>query len=85
MGERAFIGSVGLVGVLFSCACIRSLPVVGGGCGCVLLGLGIIESIRAHCRVHVQHRVSVHCRKGGGCLHDPPDVVGCGLCVVGCL
>ena len=34
-------------------------PDVGGGCGCVF-GLGIkMFSERAHCRVHVQHRVSV--------------------------
>ena len=39
-GEQAVIDSVGLVGALFSCACMCSLPMVGGGCGCVF-GLGI--------------------------------------------
>ena len=34
--------------------------VVGGGCGCVV-GLGIsVFGEHAHCRVHVQHRVSVY-------------------------
>ena len=40
-------------------ACVYC-PTVGGGCGCVF-GLGIKGLCeRAHCRVHVQHRVSVH-------------------------
>ena len=34
---------------------------VGGGCGCVF-GLGIrVFCEQTHCRVHVQHRVSVRC------------------------
>lgn len=42
---------------------------------------------RAHCRVHVQHRVSVRRLVGGGCLRSQPEgfSFGCGLCVVGCL
>ena len=52
------MASRGCVG-LFSCACICSLPMVGGGCGCVFW-VGHKELYeRAHCRVHVQHRVSV--------------------------
>ena len=44
---------------LFSCACMCTPSVVGGGCGCVV-GLGIsVFGEHAHCRVHVQHRVSV--------------------------
>ena len=39
-------------------ACVHC-PVVGGGCGCVF-GLGIKAfDEQTHCRVHVQHRVSV--------------------------
>lgn len=35
------------------------LPIVGGGCGCVFwVGHKKLYE-RAHCRVHVQHRVSV--------------------------
>ena len=46
---------------LFSCACMCSLPSVGGGCGCVF-GLGIkCLCEQTHCRVHVQHRVGVRC------------------------
>ena len=48
--------------VLFSCACMCSLPSVGGGCGCVFwVGHKRLDE-RAHCRVHVQHRVSVYHR-----------------------
>ena len=35
-GKQARVDSVGLVRVLFSCACMCSLPSVGGGCGCVI-------------------------------------------------
>ena len=28
---------------------------------------------QTHCRVHVQHRVSVRCPCGGGCLRSQPD------------
>ena len=86
-GEHAVIGPVGLVGVLFSCACMCSLPSVGGGCGCVF-GLGIkCLCEQTHCRVHVQHRVGVH-RLGGGCPHDQPGVlvwVVCGGLFVICI
>ena len=50
-----------LVGVLCCFlvpACVRHL-IVGGGCGCVFwVGHKKLYE-RAHCRVHVQHRVSV--------------------------
>ena len=51
----------GLVGAwLFSCACMCLLPIVGGGCGCVFwVGHKSFYGRQAHCRVHVQHRVSV--------------------------
>ena len=43
------------------------LPIVGGGCGCVFwVGHKKLYE-RAHCRVHVQHRVSVRRPCGGGC------------------
>ena len=52
-----------LVGVLCCFlvpACVRHL-IVGGGCGCVFwVGHKKLYE-RAHCRVHVQHRVSVRC------------------------
>ena len=37
---------------------------------------------QTHCRVHVQHRVSVRCPCGGGCLRSQPAavVVGVGVC-----
>ena len=43
-GSNSFTARAYVAGVVgcSSCACIRSLPVVGGGCGCVYLGLGII-------------------------------------------
>ena len=54
--------AVWLVCWLFSCACMCLLPglwVVGVG---AFFGLGIKGLCeRAHCRVHVQHRVSVRC------------------------
>ena len=41
-------------------ACVHC-PTVGGGCGCVFwVGHKKLYE-RAHCRVHVQHRVSVRC------------------------
>ena len=43
--------------VCVSCAYILTLPVVGGGCGCVI-GLGI-GTKQACCRVHVQHLLGV--------------------------
>ena len=73
---------------LFSCACICSLPVVGGGCGCVI-GLGIKMFMRAN---------TLSGSRSTPCERPPPVVVvvaraaslkgfffGCGLCVVGCL
>ena len=50
-----------LVGVLvvFLCLHVFTALLWGGGCGCVV-GLGIsVFGEHAHCRVHVQHRVSV--------------------------
>ena len=58
------------------------LPIVGGGCGCVFwVGHKKLYE-RAHCRVHVQHRVSVRRLVGGGCLHSQlaAVVVGVGVC-----
>ena len=75
--------AVWLVCWLFSCACMCSLPMVGGGCGCVswvgykmfLCCCLVVGGFQAHCRVHVQHRVSVRCPCGGGCLRSQPAVV----------
>ena len=54
---------VGACGCFLVPACVYC-PVVGGGCGCVV-GLGIsVFGEHAHCRVHVQHRVSVCCPVG---------------------
>ena len=50
-----------VVGVLvvFLCLHVFTALLRGGGCGCVV-GLGIsVFGEHAHCRVHVQHRVSV--------------------------
>ena len=63
--EPSLWGTVrhGLLGCawLFSCACMCTPPDVGGGCGCVFwVGHKKLYE-RAHCRVHVQHRVSVRC------------------------
>ena len=52
-------------------ACVRHLLwVVGVGAlwGWVLSVFGE----HAHCRVHVQHRVSVYRPRGGGCLRSQP-------------
>ena len=85
--EPSFVGNnaawpVGLCW-LFSCACMCLLPglwVVGVGafwvgyktflCCCLVVG-----GFQAHCRVHVQHRVSVRCLCGGGCLRSQPVTV----------
>ena len=69
-----------LVGVLCCFlvpACVRHL-IVGGGCGCVFwVGHKKLYE-RAHCRVHVQHRVSVRRLVGGGCLRSQPEGFSCG-------
>ena len=45
--------------VVFLCLHVFAALLWGGGCGCVV-GLGIsVFGEHAHCRVHVQHRVSV--------------------------
>ena len=72
--------------VVFLCLHVFITRLVGGGCGCVF-GLGI-ESLyeRAHCRVHVQHRVSV--RHVSWWLPAQPAsgvVLLVWVCVVGCL
>ena len=81
-GVRPVGGGLGL----FSCACMCSLPDVGGGCGCVF-GLGIKSLYeRAHCRVHVQHRVSVrHCVVVARMPGLRVLFLGFWVCVVGCL
>ena len=61
--------------VVFLCLHVFTARIVGGGCGCVF-GLGIkVFSRQAHCRVHVQHRVSVRRPCGGGCLRSRLAVV----------
>ena len=46
--------------VVFLCLHVFTALLWGGGCGCVV-GLGIsVFGEHAHCRVHVQHRVSVY-------------------------
>ena len=73
-----------LVGVLCCFlvpACVYC-PTVGGGCGCVFwVGHKKLYE-RAHCRVHVQHRVSVRRPCGGGCLRSQPEE---GFLGVGCV
>ena len=72
MGSNRHVGLVvGVCGCFLVPACVYC-PVVGGGCGCVV-GLGIsVFGEHAHCRVHVQHRVSVYRPRGGGCLRSQP-------------
>ena len=76
--------AVWLVCWLFSCACMCLLPRQwGGGCGCVfrvghrtfLCCCLVVGGFQAHCRVHVQHRVSVRCPCGGGYLRSQPVTV----------
>ena len=58
--------------VVFLCLHVFTARIVGGGCGCVF-GLGIKRLYeQTHCRVHVQHRVSVRRPCGGGCPHSQP-------------
>ena len=74
-----------LVGVLvvFLCLHVFTAPAVGWWvwvrfwvghktflCCCLVVG-----GFQAHCRVHVQHRVSVRCLCGGGCLRSQLAVV----------
>ena len=52
-------------------------------CCCLVVG-----GFQAHCRVHVQHRVSVRCPCGGGCLRSQPGLlvwVVCGGLFVICI
>ena len=66
-----------LVGVLvvFLCLHVFTARIVGGGCGCVFRVGHNKFNEQAHCRVHVQHRVSVRCPCGGGCLRSQLAVV----------
>ena len=61
---------------LFSCACMCSLPMVGGGCGCVYLGLGIIVLWQTST---LSGSRSTPCERplpvGGGCLRSQLAVV----------
>ena len=73
--------------VVFLCLHVFTALLWGGGCGCVV-GLGIsVFGEHAHCRVHVQHRVSVrHLLVVVACAASLARLwFGCGLCVVGCL
>ena len=73
--------------VVFLCLHVFTALLWGGGCGCVV-GLGIsVFGEHAHCRVHVQHRVSVrHLLVVVACAASLDRLwFGCGLCVVGCL
>ena len=73
-------GLLGCVGCFLVPACVHCpLWVVGVG---ACFGLGIKRLYeQTHCRVHVQHRVSVRCPCGGGCPHSQPEEcflgVGC--------
>ena len=56
-------------------------PDVGGGCGCVFWVGHKKFYEQTHCRVHVQHRVSVCRLCGGGCLRSQPEgFLGVGVC-----
>ena len=79
MGNKQH-GLLGCVGCFLVPACVYCpLWVVGVG---AFFGLGIkVFSRQAHCRVHVQHRVSVRRPCGGGCPRSQPEEcflgVGC--------
>ena len=82
-GEHAVIDPVGLVGVLFSCACMCSLPSVGGGCGCVF-GLGIRSYASRH-TVGFTFNTVLASTALVVVARTASRVYWCGLCVVGCL
>ena len=70
--------------VVFLCLHVFTALLWGGGCGCVV-GLGIsVFGEHAHCRVHVQHRVSVCCPVVGWWLPAQPAWIVCGLGVGVC-
>ena len=77
--------------VVFLCLHVFTAPAVGWWvwvrfwvgyktflCCCLVVG-----GFQAHCRVHVQHRVSVRCPCGGGCLRS--QLEGYFLLGVGCV
>ena len=77
------VGRVVGVLVVFLCLHVFTAPAVGWWvwvrfwvgyktflCCCLVVG-----GFQAHCRVHVQHRVSVRCPCGGGCLRSRPVTV----------
>ena len=79
MGNKQH-GLLGCVGCFLVPACVYC-PVWVVGVG-AFFGLGIkVFSRQAHCRVHVQHRVSVRRPCGGGCPRSQPEEcflgVGC--------
>ena len=76
--ERACRPLCGWCVGLFSCACMCSSP-IGGWWVWVRIWVGHEKFYcgQAHCRVHVQHRVSV-CRPcGGGCPRSRPGWFFC--------
>ena len=78
--QRGLLGCVGCFLVPACVYCPGSGVVGVGAC----FGLGIKRLYeQAHCRVHVQHRVSVRCPCGGGCLRSRPE--GFLLLGVGCV
>ena len=73
MGNKQRVGRVVGVLVVFLCLHVFTarLWVVGVG---AFFGLGIKSFCeQTHCRVHVQHRVSVRRPCGGGCLRSRPE------------
>ena len=84
-GSNSFTVPADVAGVVgcSSCACIRSLPMVGGGCGCVLLGLGIIVLWQTST---LSGSRSTPCERplpvGGGCPRSQPEGLFLG---VGCV
>ena len=81
MGRRARTSLCGWCERCFLVPACVYCPIVGGGCGCAFwVGHKRFESGQAHCRVHVQHRVSV-CRPVGWWLPAQPA----GFTGVGCV
>ena len=66
-----------LVGVLVVFLCLHVFTAHGGWWVWVRFRVGhkTFDGRQAHCRVHVQHRVSVRCPCGGGCLRSQPVTV----------
>ena len=71
---------VGVLGCFLVPACVRHL-IVGGGCGCVFIGLGVKSYTSEHTVGFTFNTVLASATCCGGCPRSRPDgLLGVGVC-----